>query len=125
MDDLIRRQAAIDAVMITSQEWDGMYIQDLNCRLRNALNALPSAQSERKRGCWVGIDDEPCDVYECDQCGTTYDTIDNTWDLPYFCPHCGADMRAEETDCDYERAAEQLEHDILYEPTFNPDDGSM
>lgn len=41
-----------------------------------------------------------------------------------------ADMRKvekeeEETDCDYQRAIEQLEHDILYEPTFNPDDGSM
>ena len=31
----------------------------------------------------------------------------------------------EETDCDYERAVEQLEHDMLYEPTFNKDDGSM
>ena len=36
-----------------------------------------------------------------------------------------ADMRIEETDCDYERAVEQLEHDMLYEPTFNKDDGSM
>lgn len=25
----------------------------------------------------------------------------------------------------YGRAVEQLEHDILYEPTFNKDDGSM
>lgn len=30
-----------------------------------------------------------------------------------------------EMDFDYQRAIEQLEHDILYEPTFNPDDGSM
>lgn len=41
------------------------------------------------------------------------------------CPNCGADMRTKETDCDYERAVEQLEHDMLYEPTFNQDDGSM
>lgn len=45
-DDLISRLAAIDAVMITPQKWDGMYIQDLNCRLRDTLNALPSAQPE-------------------------------------------------------------------------------
>ena len=34
---------------------------------------------------------------------------------------------AEESDDDveYERAVDQLEHDILYEPTFNPEDGSM
>ena len=43
----------------------------------------------------------------------------------YYCPNCGADMRTKETDCDYERAVEQLEHDMLYEPTFNQDDGSM
>lgn len=34
-------------------------------------------------------------------------------------------MRTKETGCDYERAIDQLEHDILYEPTFNQDDGSM
>lgn len=26
---------------------------------------------------------------------------------------------------DYERAIEQMEHDMLYEPTYNEDDGSM
>ena len=90
MDDLISRQAAIDAINS---------IDNLDAKARGGiyfkLMGLPSAQPERKRGCWVGIDDEPCDVYECDQCGTTYDTVDNTWDLPYFCPNCGADMRGE------------------------------
>ena len=27
--------------------------------------------------------------------------------------------------CDYERAAEHMEHYKLYEPTYNPEDGSM
>lgn len=45
-DDTISRQAAIDAVVITPKEWDGMYIQDLNCRLRNVLSSLPSAQPD-------------------------------------------------------------------------------
>ena len=31
----------------------------------------------------------------------------------------------DEDDVDYERAVDQLEHDIRWEPTFNPDDGSM
>lgn len=26
---------------------------------------------------------------------------------------------------DYERAVEQMEYDMLYEPTYNPEDGSM
>ena len=38
-------------------------------------------------------------------------------------PESYVGKRIEETD--YERAVEQLEHDILYEPTFNQDDGSM
>lgn len=46
-------------------------------------------------------------------------------DVPVCCPNCGADMRTKETDYVYERALEQLEHDMLYEPTYNPDDGSM
>lgn len=47
MSDLIDRKQAIDVVMIAPQEWNGMYIQDLNCRLRDALNSLPSAQPEK------------------------------------------------------------------------------
>ena len=31
----------------------------------------------------------------------------------------------EDEDVEYQRQIEQLEHDILYEPTFNPEDGSM
>lgn len=34
-----------------------------------------------------------------------------------------ADRKTEQTE--YERASEQREHDILYEPTYNKDDGSM
>ena len=30
-----------------------------------------------------------------------------------------------EHDTDYEQAVMQLEHDMLYEPTYNPEDGSM
>jgi hypothetical protein len=51
----------------------------------------------------------------------------NWWNNPYdYCSR--AEKRGgedDETDCDYERAVEQLEHDMLYEPTFDPDDGSM
>ncbi len=36
-----------------------------------------------------------------------------------YCENC------QEWYCDYCRAVEQLEHDMLYEPTFNQDDGSM
>ena len=46
MDDLISRQDVIDALMIAPQDWDGMFIQDLNVRIREKIEALPSAQPE-------------------------------------------------------------------------------
>lgn len=73
--------------------------------------------------------------------------MDKHIDYPYICPTCKHSPRGygdgspcewcghnenyepkEEGDSDeayYERAIEQLEHDILYEPTYNVEDGSM
>lgn len=78
-----------------------------------------SAQAERPKGNWILIADGYTDYVKCDQCGNISYVERN------FCSSCGADMRIKETDNDYERAVDQLEHDILYEPTFNQDDGSM
>ena len=75
---------------------------------------------ERKTGKWI----YDGDCYKCNKCGTVYGWWADS-QTSNFCPNCGADMRTKETDCDYERAVDQLEHDILYEPTFNQDDGSM
>lgn len=78
----------------------------------------PTVEPQRKTGKWI----DTGSGQECSECGEIqygYDSGRN------FCPNCGADMRTKETDYDYERAVEQLEHDILYEPTFNQDDGSM
>lgn len=89
MDDAISRKAAIEEIA----RWMGYIDEDMILRIQTGLKKLPSVQPEKKTGHWIGIDDEPCDVYECDQCGATYDTVGNTWDLPYFCPDCGSDMR--------------------------------
>jgi Zn ribbon nucleic-acid-binding protein len=45
-DDLISRQAAIDVAVQSIMDWDGMFIQEANCRIRDAINELPSAQPE-------------------------------------------------------------------------------
>ena len=45
--------------------------------------------------------------------------------LKPYCPNCGARMKTEDNERDYERAIEQMQHDMLYEPTYNPEDGSM
>ena len=69
-----------------STEW--WYVEDL-------IENTPTIEPEREKGKWIPID-EDSDVYECDVCRTTYDTICGTFDLPYFCPHCGADMRGDQ-----------------------------
>lgn len=40
-------------------------------------------------GHWVGIDDEPCNVWECDVCGWIYEDYEPFYN---YCPHCGAKM---------------------------------
>ena len=64
---------------------------------REVVMRLPSAQPERKNGNWVGIDDDPCETFECDRCGFVLDDwIQGA--LYNFCPNCGADMRKETED---------------------------
>jgi hypothetical protein len=63
------------------------------------IENMPSAQPERLKGHWIPLD-EYFDEYECDVCRTTYDTVCGTFDLPYFCTHCGADMRGGEDETD-------------------------
>lgn len=85
------------------------------------LDNVPTADvRENVQGEWV----RDGDCYICDQCKTSYGWWADS-QCSNFCPNCGAYMRTKETGCDYERAIDQLEHDILYEPTFNQDDGSM
>jgi ribosomal protein L37AE/L43A len=59
---------------------------------------------------------------QCSNCGdrVMVQHLEDEW----YCRHCGADMGMKGAD-DYERAIEQMEHDMLYEPTYNSEDGSM
>lgn len=54
---------------------------------------IPTADvAEVKHGNWVGIDDDPCETFECDRCGFVLDDwIQGA--LYNYCPNCGADMR--------------------------------
>ena len=94
MDDLISRQAAIDALHMHLMYRMGT---DSNKkRLDDWINSLPSAQPERKPGHWEiyiisMFDGEGCRCSECGSEGVPY------WD---FCPNCGADMRGEQNETD-------------------------
>ena len=55
------------------------------------------ATFEPKTGHWIGIDEEPHEVWECDHCGFVIDgsgCIDpyDYRDTYKFCPHCGCAM---------------------------------
>ena len=84
MNDLISRQAAIDATW-----FEPSYTDPLNVltEVRDRLKALPSAQPERKKGRWIDMDDHVM----CSCCGATHYGSDKN-----FCPNCGADMRRNE-----------------------------
>lgn len=95
------------------------YNDGIDEQWKKIVNA-PTIESERPKGRWIEYIPEHG---KCPFCGNQVDLLNGK--ANNFCGECGAYMRTKETDCDYERAVEQLEHDMLYEPTFNQDDGSM
>ena len=93
MNDLIERQAAIDALEqiychielikrrpVTKGE-QAMFLD-----MRGAIMEVPSAQPERKKGKWI--------EERCSECGCYV----YHGDVRNFCPDCGADMREDQTD---------------------------
>ena len=76
---MIYRQDAID---VAKQHW---YKPDI----AKALEELPSAQPERKKGKWVNARDGYDGHVKCNKCFKTYDW---TSDAQYFkfCPNCGS-----------------------------------
>ena len=88
MDDLITRQAAIDATW-----FEPSYTDPLNVltEVRDRLKALPSAQPERKKGKWIlecDAEGEGDNLYRCPECGCNYSCQE--YDIPNFCPNCGS-----------------------------------
>ena len=86
VDDLIRKQAAIDAVGYYSvHSGDKLLFAD------NALKELPSA--EPKKGKWIDIDSQ---MYtwkcRCSECGYERSMMSTQGRYPRFCENCGAYM---------------------------------
>jgi len=91
MDDLISRQAAIDA----AKDWyEGLICGSVNGLIKR-LNALPPAQPEPKEGHWI-LHESPdgSEQYECSECGVLWEFNDGTPEdnEAYFCPKCGTKM---------------------------------
>ena len=89
--DTVYRQDAIDALGERPMVWtdDDQYAlgeRSQYDRDRLAIEALPAALPERKRGKWIS--DEDGNIY-CSVCGRT--GVGES-----FCEHCGANMKGEE-----------------------------
>lgn len=103
LDDLISRQAAIDAVK--KNTFRLTFAEEQSCEghvawsaeavysdvMEGALLELPSAQPERKMGKWIY--NSPVTM-KCDQCGFVIKDWD--WHRFKFCPNCDCDMRGEQ-----------------------------
>ena len=93
MNDLISRQAAIDAL---DKRFDSIPMNQTTeiLLLRKDLRELPSAQPERIKGHWIDAvipnDSGGLPVIVCDKCNTFFPL--QFGDSHNFCPNCGAVM---------------------------------
>lgn len=108
MDDLINRQAAIDAecevCQIAPKKERGhnckYYVH--GCKEIECLRALPSAQSERKKGKWIPFEYGDDTWHKCTACGVADNYISivqrpngktgRLESVRNYCPNCGAMM---------------------------------
>ena len=86
-EDLISRKAAMNRI---DEALARVFVESRGCG-EYILRKLPSVKPERNQGHWVGIDDEPCETWECDKCGCIQECFED--ERPNFCPQCGSDMR--------------------------------
>lgn len=89
--------------------------------IAEVINVLLMDAQELRHGHWE-MKEDPYGFFDeipvCSECGHTT-KLRETYK---YCPNCEAKM---DEDRDYERAVEQLEHDMTFEPTYSPEDGSM
>lgn len=98
MNDYIKREDAIKAIEELPNVYNGWSDAYDKAYIIGTLEEVPKANvMERKRGKWI----YPTDIIgfgKCENCNALWDKllIDNIYFK--FCPRCGADMRAKQTE---------------------------
>ena len=96
MNDLISRQAAIDAFeKELSAKYNRIELAIGFIGVKSILQGLPSAQPEPNTGYWKRVSADRYTqsasyVYRCSECGETH--VGKT----RYCPHCGVYMKGDE-----------------------------
>lgn len=91
MEDLIRRQAAINTVQTMYERCDTGDMTDYRDLMYESIIVLPSVQERRGRWIHDGYDfPGGVDWIHCSECGKR--GINVPADLSNYCPNCGAHM---------------------------------
>jgi hypothetical protein len=79
MKDLIKKEDAIDVAVQSLVDWDGMFLQEANCRISNAINESPSADAIEVVRCGECVywdsEEEWCSFLDTDMCESDYCSI--------------------------------------------------
>lgn len=100
MSRLIDADKLIDSFYKFFKSYEGIWEKDKPQywadNMAVVVDDAPTVDAEPIRhGHWIGIDDEPCETYECDKCGYITEEIGCNNGIPNnfnYCPNCGASM---------------------------------
>ena len=106
MDDLISRQAVLDAInsgMLTDDDTQFECPSECNSMLEWAVNAVKELPTAEKKGKWKGYNPEKEEWKRSDgspvfmSCSECYCTVLNNGSAHWnYCPNCGARMEESE-----------------------------
>lgn len=90
--DLISRQAVQDYIAKYLSQYLYNDVREAVEVIDEYIGELPSVNpQEPKTGHWIGIDEEPHEDWECDNCGFVI-WADENIEKFHYCPNCGCRM---------------------------------
>ena len=94
-NDLINRKSALKALRPIMRKSDYFY------EMLKAIQDVPPAEPERKKGVWIEVDDHYNRISgRCSACGWESHLYEDDVVGMNFCPNCVADMRGDKNETD-------------------------